>query len=261
VRLVARLEGGVILLLAVDGVPVLTSTVNIGDPEQPAKPKAGTHTMCPPGPNDTGPDHGNCRGTVYVETNRGPDWLELTAFDPDRGLYHVKTFCLLKDGLRVVDRFINLGQKSGEATGEHLYFATTGVNALRGIRMMSALGSDLELAVRHENGSDEHGTLDTFVPALLEGKTVSMAFDGAVWLYFPRKGLVLLEALATHEGRQLPLRLWAWHRDGTDTACFEPVAGTKLSPSGEATNHHIPLGRAQVMELITVVRLISQEYP
>lgn len=259
VELIVRLQGGAIMSLQVGGKFVLRSAA-IGNKIQPAKLGDATITMGPPGPGKKGqPQHGNWRRTIYLVTGSGPGWLELTAFDPDRELLHVKTFHLLPDGLQLTDRFVNLGDPGGQGMGEHYYLATPGVAAPSRIRILDDAGSDLRFTGRLENGTDLTGTLATFLPTLQQSGTVSVSsFGEALRLDVPGIGRLLLTASAMHEELGvIPVDWWLWRRRGSATSCFEPVAGTSTSPGGLFLNDLIRLGHNQVMQLVSTVRRIS----
>ena len=265
-----RAEGGVIRKLTVGGVTVLTSTetaVDRTDPVdgdfkddflQPVKLSTGTISLLPYGSSEGQPDHGSGRYTTYMVGKSIGNELELMANDTRRGLGHLKTFTVKPDGLEVVDEVVNTGDSPAKLSiGEHYYVAVD-KDKMSEVKFVDAkTGAEQSIKVRVERdgdkqgpiyGPDETGPLSAFMEALRDGKTLYFeGFNGSQAISIPGIGEITLSANAEQEGTDVPVGLLIWHRPDSDTICFEPVAGVKISDEGRELNLGITLAPGKDM--------------
>ena len=254
-RLVVRRQGALIRELVVQGIPILTGA--IGEWLEGWKVN-GTITVCPAGPSRRKPQHGDSRLTDYVRAFGVRRALELRAFLPLRQLGHVKSFNLMENGLEVIDEIVNLGKGTRRLSlGEHFYLWLSGVDALQGVRWLNLDGTDKVFTGVLANGTAvSDSTLADFEPALLRGETIfTDDFTGRVILFIPGVGWVSIEAKAYRDGMRMPVALWWWHREETNTLCCEPVAGIGFR-RGRQRHDLITLRPGQTLRLVCRVALI-----
>jgi hypothetical protein len=256
-RLVVRARGALIRSLTLGGVPVLVSAPVADSWHEPWK-LDGTISMCPAGPSRGKPQHGESRLCDYSCLRPTSGTMQLRAFLRLQDLGHIKEFTLLPDGLEITDEITNLGSSTWRGSlGEHLYLPLPGVDQLV-MRWLNTTGGNQLLSGRLEDGSFLAGTLSSFQPVLSAGGTVTVAdFNGAAQLAIPGTGTVLVEATLLREGKDRPITTWLWHRPGTATWCFEPVAGVGFRTSGRIRNDRLSLAPGQCMKLTCRVRLVA----
>jgi hypothetical protein len=248
VQLVLRQCGGLIRELTIGDILVLTSAP--GSEIEPWK-LDGTITMCPAGASPHKPQHGDSRLTIYNRSFDAGNVFELSGLLRLRNLGHIKRFTFLPHGLKVLDDIVNLGPRRRHLSlGQHFYLPLLGIDQLDGVRWIDPSGLDKVVSGRLEDGRPISGTMSDFIPALLRGDTVVIDhFGGSAILEIPGVGRVLLTATATKNGVARPVSIWIWHRPGSKTFSFEPVAGVGFDSTGRLRHDLIGLKPNESVQL------------
>lgn len=291
VELKVRTEGAIIRDLRVDGTQILASSdtsVHLSevktrkefafeDNPQPLK-IDGTITTLPYGPTDGGPQHGLSRILTYESIPRSSaNSLNLMARDPVMDLNHFKEFVVEPDGLSVVDEVVNTSDhETNLSIGEHYYFAVD-KEKLADVKFLDETGAEQSIRVRKELGEDddheaiygeeETGTLSSFLDDLKDGKTLYLeGFTGTQVISIPGIGEITLTAEAVTNlsagnmaddanGQTQSVALLIWHRPGTDTICFEPVAGVTINSEGREVTDGLTIPAGKLASFTSRVKL------
>ncbi len=252
-------EGALIEDLRVGDTQVLTS-VDVKDPEtgddflRPLK-RDGTITVLPYGPSPAGPQHGPSRYNQYNIASSAANRLELTARDP-QGYGHLKTLVAEADGATITDEVVNLsGNEARMSVGEHFYFPVQEAE-LAQVKFLNESGEETSFATGVEDKGNAHGKLSDFLDELMDGKTLHIeGFTGSQSISIPGLGVIELGADAQVEGQKQAVSLLIWHRPGTNTICFEPVAGVAMDSEGREQSDGVALGAGETVTLTSRVRL------
>ncbi len=254
--LLIRPEGAMILGLSVNGKTILTSPDLGTDFQQPVKIDA-THTMLPAGMAEFGPQHGASRYLKYETDHAIHSEAQLSARDGLHELGHTKTFQVLPNGLQIIDDVVKLGEETeGLSLGEHFYFKVD-QQQIPEIEMLDSSGVATDITVRRKDGSTQTGTIRDLWPELSEGNSFFYeGFDGSQLLRLPTGDILKIEAHAESPDGAIPVQMLIWHRPGTDTVCFEPLAGRTLDSDGNLKNSSIVLQPHQTMQLTSQVTIV-----
>jgi hypothetical protein len=189
-------------------------TVLHSQPEKNVPKLVASHIMSPVGPSEgPGGQHGFPRWADYKEfaLDDGPDGQKRTALQAkrsDNGLDVAKSFELSGSQLRSETTIYNPSDADEQTSiGEHLYFKLVNEEfagiTLNGRSLDEILGAGTEEGIK------------------VGGAYFWEGFDGEVIIGFPAGHRVLLTAQAS-DGQ---LGMLFWHREGSESICFEPTVG------------------------------------
>lgn len=264
--MVVRQIGATILGLRLNGIDVLTTGTDLtpDEPDERIKIDA-THTMLPAGPNDQGPiqgpQHGPSRYLEYGVDQPDEASAFFRAHVPMWDLDHSTAFRVGGGTAEIVDTAANVTDaETGLSIGKHLYLKVAEED-LPNIRFVETDGSDTRLAGHKQSGKAGEpfeGDFTDIVDHISQGKTVfHERFTGSQLIEITGIGRLRLSANALGpDGQAVPVMLWLWHRPGSDTVCFEPVAGFRVDESG-FYNTEIPVSPGGSIQLKTKLELVA----
>lgn len=233
--LLVRQTGAIIRVLKLGNVEVLTTGTKL-DPdkaEQPMKIDAA-HTMLPVGPSKLGTQHGASRYIDYEVVSSTDSSVVLHAVDPLRNLGHTKTIELRGGSAVIVDDVENLNASEvAISLGEHFYFKAAEKDLAK-VRMVEADGSATRLHGHTIEGLGFDGEYKDALEVIRDGGTVhAESYSGSQMIEIPGMGRIKLVAQSKNSrGQAIQVDLHVWHRPGSDTVAFEPVAGFRDDDAG-----------------------------
>lgn len=217
-----------------------------------------SHSMFLVGESDLGPKHGVSRYIDYQVESSSPNSITVSAVDSLRNLGHLKTFETSETELTITDELINLSdEEQGLSLGEHLYFACNEA-LIPGIRFIHPVdGAGQTIKAIDKKGKTFIGTMAALWPRLQVSESLQAEFNGSQIIDFGDGRVVKIEAWAESEqdGAKVsaPVELLIWHRKETDTICFEPICGRKVSTDGSSNNQMVNVKPGETFKLVVKI--------
>jgi hypothetical protein len=224
---------------------------------QPVKIDA-THTMLSVGKTGFGPEHGVSPYLDYDIESSSQEKVVLSSLDRLRNLGHLKTFELIPDGLKITDDVINLSADTQRLSlGEHLYFDCK-ENCIPEITFHHDGDEDSSiLKALSDRGEVIAGTMTDFWPLLKSGvESLQAEFAGLLQLQIPDGRHIEIMAMAESDGKPKMVDLQIWHRNDTDTICFEPIIGSTKPAGSKTRRSQIEVNPGESFSLTTSLKLL-----
>lgn len=230
------------------------------DPEISASKLTASHMMTPVGPSEgIGGQHGIARWVdwhVFENPTDAPlsqnPRIVMQAKRGDLGESLFRTLELGKDELIIHSEIqSNVEEDTKVSLGEHLYFPCK-EGDIEKIRLYMDYSEDESVSLAEAFGQD-------IADGILEGEPYYWSgFNGHVDVDFgDDEALVEIDSDLDIGDDTAPIQMVGmliWHKPGTDSICFEPVAGFYKMPDGTLRNDELRLSPMDSVAMRTSIR-------